>query len=58
MKFNTYLIIWHHKEPVFSVDFHESGRIATGGADNTVKVCFIIPSLFKPLIYYLILYMI
>lgn len=38
MKCNTRLIAWHNKEPVLSLDFHPSGRLATGGADNTVKV--------------------
>jgi WD40 repeat protein len=38
MRFQTCLIVWHGKEPVLSVDFHPSGRLATGGADNTVKV--------------------
>jgi WD40 repeat protein len=38
MRFQTCLIVWHGKEPVFSLDFHPSGRLATGGADNTVKV--------------------
>lgn len=38
MKYNTCLIVWHNKEPVLSLDFHPSGRLATGGADNTIKV--------------------
>jgi WD40 repeat protein len=38
MRFQTCLIVWHSKEPVLSVDFHPTGRLATGGADNTVKV--------------------
>jgi len=37
MKFNTFLIIWHNEQPVFSIDFHPSMRIATGGADECVK---------------------
>ena len=35
------LISWHHKkypEPVFSCDFHWSGRLATAGGDATVKL--------------------
>lgn len=34
-------IVWHSKEPVFSADFHRRGpswRLATGGADNDIKV--------------------
>lgn len=38
MKVKTPLIAWHSKEPIFSLDFHPSGRLATGGADNDVKV--------------------
>jgi hypothetical protein len=38
MKFETLQIRWHDQQPVFSADFHQSGRLATGGADNTVKV--------------------
>ena len=36
-------IVWHNKEPIFSVDLHHSRgtlRIATAGADHTVKVSF------------------
>jgi chromatin assembly factor 1 subunit B len=38
MKVKTVLIAWHGREPVYSIDFHSSGRIATGGADNCVNV--------------------
>ena len=31
-------IVWHEKQPIFSVDFHHSGRLASGGADNFVRV--------------------
>ena len=31
-------VVWHEKQPVFSVDFHQSGRLASGGADNFVRV--------------------
>lgn len=36
-------IVWHEKDPVFGVDFHSNGlicRLATAGADQTVKVRF------------------
>jgi WD40 repeat protein len=38
MRAKPLLVAWHNKEPVFSVDFHDSGIFATGGADSTVKV--------------------
>ena len=41
MKLMTPEIVWHSKEPVFSADFHRRGpnwRLATGGADNDIKV--------------------
>lgn len=41
MKLVTPEIVWHGKEPVFSADFHRKGpnwRLATGGADNDIKV--------------------
>jgi len=41
MKVKTPEIVWHNKQPVFTVDFHRSGpnwRMVTGGADNEVKV--------------------
>ena len=41
MKLMTPEIVWHSKEPVFSADFHRNGsnwRLATGGADNDIKV--------------------
>ena len=38
MKAKTLQIVWHGKEPVFSVDFHPDGYLATGGADKEVKV--------------------
>jgi len=31
-------IIWHGKEPVFSVDFHRSGILASAGGDKDIKV--------------------
>lgn len=38
MKAKTLQIIWHEKQPVFSVDFHPDGYLATGGADREIKV--------------------
>jgi chromatin assembly factor 1 subunit B len=38
MKAKVVQIVWHGKEPIFSVDFHRSGLLATGGADKDVKV--------------------
>ena len=41
MKLATPEIVWHSKEPLLSADFHRAGpswRLATGGADNDVKV--------------------
>jgi WD40 repeat protein len=46
MRFQTCFIVWHGKEPVFSIDFHPSGKIATGGADNTIKVQLILKILY------------
>lgn len=37
MKVKVVQIVWHNKEPVFSVDFHPSGLLATGGADGEIK---------------------
>jgi len=38
MKLETLQIRWHGQEPVFAADFHASGRLATGGADKSVKI--------------------
>jgi len=38
MRAKTLQIIWHEKQPVFSVDFHPNGYLATGGADREIKV--------------------
>ncbi len=32
------MVVWHEKAPVFSVDFHTSGLLATGGGDKDIKV--------------------
>lgn len=38
MKAKTLQIVWHGKEPVYSLDFHPSGILATGGADKDIRV--------------------
>ncbi|KAL4452332.1 hypothetical protein ABPG75_007994 [Micractinium tetrahymenae] len=38
MRAKTLQIVWHAKEPVYSVDFHPNGQLVTGGADKEVKV--------------------
>ncbi|KAI7835339.1 hypothetical protein COHA_010755, partial [Chlorella ohadii] len=38
VKAKTLQVVWHSKEPVYSVDFHPNGQLATGGADKEVKV--------------------
>jgi len=40
MKAKTLQIVWHGKEPVFTLDFHptNSSLLATGGADKDIKV--------------------
>lgn len=41
MKLTTPQIVWHSKQPVLAADFHKNGpswRLATGGADNDIKV--------------------
>ncbi len=40
MKAKTLQIVWHGKEPVFSLDFCPSipSLLATGGADKDIKV--------------------
>jgi hypothetical protein len=39
MKAKTLMIVWHCKEPVFTLDFHPQcpGLLATGGADKDIK---------------------
>ena len=39
MKAKTIHIVWHNTEPVWSLDFHPSGLLATGGGDKEIKVC-------------------
>jgi len=38
MRAKVLSVVWHDKEPVFSCDWHSSGRVATGGADKEVKL--------------------
>ncbi len=38
MKAKVLQIVWHGKEPVYSLDFHPDGTLATGGADKEIKV--------------------
>ena len=42
MKFCTPQIVWHDKDPVYSIDFHhvegEEWRLASGGTDKDIKV--------------------
>eukprot|EP00775_Hariotina_reticulata_P011727 gene11727-11871_t len=38
MKVKTLQIVWHTKEPVYSIDFHPDGYFATAGGDNDVKI--------------------
>lgn len=45
MHAKTLQIVWHSKEPVFSVDFHPDGYIATAGQDKEVKVLRNLPEL-------------
>ena len=40
MKVKVLQIVWHNKEPIFSVDFHPSGALATAGADSEIKVVY------------------
>lgn len=49
-KVKTLQIVWHGKEPVFSVDFHPDGSLATAGADKEIKVWEVMQNgLFNPL---------
>lgn len=38
MKYKTIEINWHDRNPVFSLDFHSSNKLATAGADTCVRV--------------------
>jgi chromatin assembly factor 1 subunit B len=37
MKSKTIQVVWHGKEPVYSLDFHPNGLLATAGADREIK---------------------
>ncbi len=49
MRVKTLQIVWHGKEPVYTLDFHPSGILATGGADKEIKVKALIEACFEPL---------
>lgn len=38
MKAKTLQIVWHEKEPVYSVDFCGPNCFATAGADKEIKI--------------------
>lgn len=38
MRAKVQQIVWHGKEPVYSLDFHPDGTLATGGGDKEIKV--------------------
>ena len=38
MRVKTLQVVWHSQKPIYSVDFHPSGVLATGGGDKDVKV--------------------
>ncbi len=38
MRAKTLQILWHGKEPVYSVDFNSNGTLATCGADKEIKL--------------------
>lgn len=44
MRAKTIQIVWHGKEPVYSVDFHPDGTLFTGGADKEIKAWEVRPS--------------
>ena len=41
MRVKTLQVVWHNQKPIYSVDFHPSGVLATGGGDKDVKVCIV-----------------
>ena len=38
MRVKTIQIVWHESKPIYTLDFHCSGVLATGGGDNDIKV--------------------
>ena len=49
MRVKTLQVVWHGKEPVYSLDFHPSGILATGGADKEIKVKPLVEACFAAL---------
>jgi hypothetical protein len=47
MRVKTLQILWHDKQAIFTADFEPNGgsRLATGGADQNVRVCSYLKSL-------------
>ena len=43
MKVETPMMSWHHREGVLSIDWDRGIRIATAGADNSIRVFHFIP---------------
>jgi WD40 repeat protein len=37
MKVKTLQVVWHDREPVYSVDFHPDGTLFTAGGDKEIK---------------------
>lgn len=44
VKAKTLQVVWHNREPVYSLDFHPSGLLATGGGDKEVKLWKVTPT--------------
>jgi hypothetical protein len=38
MRSKVLQILWHNKDPVYSLDFHPNGMLATAGQDKEVMV--------------------
>lgn len=38
MRAKTLQVVWHSNLPVYSLDFHPSGLLATAGGDKDVKL--------------------
>ena len=37
-KLKTLQIVWHEKQPVYSIDFSADGSLATAGGDKEIKI--------------------
>lgn len=48
MRVKTLQVVWHNQKPIYSVDFHPSGVLATGGGDKDVKVSTANPIIAQP----------